>query len=1127
MNLSESRAIKGPQWLSNMILRADDINFTTEAFYGNLTDQLALRANLQDGDADTVLTGLVLEADTLLTCTLKHGAAVSQKGYYLAGGVWGWTPSLGDIFSVLVAEDTQIGFDAADPSDPRVDILEIRPAEASYNSRSRQFKDPVTEVITSQPTNTKREYGFEFQRGKGTPTALETFTVTPAADTTGSLHGKYLEVSPAGSTDRIGVLLRTAVTTWDYDWDDGAVGSSNWQAGDNWNPNIVGGPNTANDRVRVTTFATQTVYISLIASTTVTIGEFQLETGEWGGKWEINDSLNLSFSNAAQLDVVDSGNGTGSVYIGPGDAVNMGSISTSPGNNTSTLNVDGDLIVDGAIRFNTETYTGATVGFTGGGKVQKLYMPNRFGDPPDMTVSSGSRVVMYSDFDVADLTNNGTIYTNGFTLTVSGTTSGTGAVESGLPYDAEIEVAYTIGATADAIGTLLDTAIDKVAGLTAAYLSPTLTCTYDRLGNQTDAADVNTGFTVTVTQQGAAPTMASTTAGWIKLAEVTVNAGATTLTDADIVNFTQSDQWYSEAGNTVEGRGFAGKTFSVAATDDDTDFAAKLRTLPYNLEGETVTFNFATGTHSWNDLPPLNFTNGKIVISGSTTTLDLTDGIVPIPIWEFTLAGIELSFEGIDLKDVPLNVTFTEGGTFSASSVDLDVNGRAITGMTITGASKVEFTSCTILDDTGSGAWVDAVRLVDCPNVKNLPDLSSTVSDRPEYHARLENTTIGDSSGIAGAKTGKVNPLSSGWVFRDKEDLARTERTRVRLYNARVNRHRGANITGPNTPSYIVYHPNGYAKAIDGYPKSGSFISTHQVASTGVQVHAIRGERYPNGDIGTSFLVTTLTNGGSNHRFIHNDDGSILIVAVSISSALRVHRSTDGGKTWALEAQVIQASDTAFSAGWVGGSFYIMTTFGRFFTSPDGQTWSLTKDFSYLGIGGARTSLISNKTGDGADFVLINYNDTTGNTIGNDIYDGTTLTVTTSVSTVVNPAGGSGAVRLKDKVYLLGGVPLRGDTIGGWVYVLNETTNVWTYYGNHYLVNTAPATLGVTSNNDWATLGGYFFRSVETDFQEHTNNSFYLPDFVGGGGQSLGGLFEYLGGPDKYARVQDVWDEYY
>ncbi len=180
MNLSESRAIKGPQWLSNMILRADDINFTTEAFYGNLTDQLALRANIQDGDADTVLTGLVLEPDTLLTCKLKHGAAVSANGYYLADGTWGWVSSPGDIFSVIVPEDTAVVFDAADPTNPRIDVVEIRPVEAAYNSKSRQFKDPVTEIITSQPTNTKREYGVEVGVVKGTPGASPSAPVATA-----------------------------------------------------------------------------------------------------------------------------------------------------------------------------------------------------------------------------------------------------------------------------------------------------------------------------------------------------------------------------------------------------------------------------------------------------------------------------------------------------------------------------------------------------------------------------------------------------------------------------------------------------------------------------------------------------------------------------------------------------------------------------------------------------------------------------------------------------------------------------------------------------------------------------------------------------------------------------------
>jgi hypothetical protein len=69
-----------------------------------------------------------------------------------------------------------------------------------------------------------------------------------------------------------------------------------------------------------------------------------------------------------------------------------------------------------------------------------------------------------------------------------------------------IEVALATGATAAQVATAVAAAIDAQAAFVSTALSTTVTVTNATAGNTTDAADVDTGFTITVTTQGTAPT---------------------------------------------------------------------------------------------------------------------------------------------------------------------------------------------------------------------------------------------------------------------------------------------------------------------------------------------------------------------------------------------------------------------------------------------------------------------------------------------------------------------------------------------------------------------------------------------------------------------------------------------
>ncbi len=171
MILGNTRGIKTGQWLANEIFLMDDVNFIGESTYKNITDLLALLAERGIASGSTpavVVGGLLLEFSATLSSNLRAGAAVSYQGYYLDEyGVWGFQVSAGDIFSVVVPDD-QVVTVSGGGAQPRVDTIEVRPIETTYNSESRQFKDPVTGLVTSAIVKTRKEYGVQVQILEGT-----------------------------------------------------------------------------------------------------------------------------------------------------------------------------------------------------------------------------------------------------------------------------------------------------------------------------------------------------------------------------------------------------------------------------------------------------------------------------------------------------------------------------------------------------------------------------------------------------------------------------------------------------------------------------------------------------------------------------------------------------------------------------------------------------------------------------------------------------------------------------------------------------------------------------------------------------------------------------------------------
>jgi hypothetical protein len=167
------RGLKTSSWNPNEIVASEDISFVGISAYQNLVDLLIVLA--EQGKAtgstpDLVLGGLLLEWTSGMNCSLRAGVAGSFSGSYYNSDVWGFFASAGDAFAALVGADTQVTFDVGDGSNPRVDLVQVRPTLVGYSQKSRNYKDPITRVITSALTFTRKEFGVEVAILKGSPT---------------------------------------------------------------------------------------------------------------------------------------------------------------------------------------------------------------------------------------------------------------------------------------------------------------------------------------------------------------------------------------------------------------------------------------------------------------------------------------------------------------------------------------------------------------------------------------------------------------------------------------------------------------------------------------------------------------------------------------------------------------------------------------------------------------------------------------------------------------------------------------------------------------------------------------------------------------------------------------------
>jgi len=88
---------------------------------------------------------------------------------------------MGSLLAIEEA-DSAIVFNAGDSSNPRIDLLSVRAVEADASSKMRNFRDPNTGAISSQPTPTRKAVTVTIELTQGTPAASPSPPAVPVGD---------------------------------------------------------------------------------------------------------------------------------------------------------------------------------------------------------------------------------------------------------------------------------------------------------------------------------------------------------------------------------------------------------------------------------------------------------------------------------------------------------------------------------------------------------------------------------------------------------------------------------------------------------------------------------------------------------------------------------------------------------------------------------------------------------------------------------------------------------------------------------------------------------------------------------------------------------------------------------
>ncbi len=144
--MDDAVGLKAVDFFENEKLLSDDLKMLSEFTYKNASD--LLYSTCAKPTTDIVLNGLNLVWDSALSCHLTAGEALGIGGRYFSDvGVWSYVVDASGKYIVFLPADTPLTF-AAGGSQQRVDIVEIRPIRQELRTVVRDFKDPVTEIIS-------------------------------------------------------------------------------------------------------------------------------------------------------------------------------------------------------------------------------------------------------------------------------------------------------------------------------------------------------------------------------------------------------------------------------------------------------------------------------------------------------------------------------------------------------------------------------------------------------------------------------------------------------------------------------------------------------------------------------------------------------------------------------------------------------------------------------------------------------------------------------------------------------------------------------------------------------------------------------------------------------------------
>jgi hypothetical protein len=405
---------------------------------------------------------------------------------------------------VRVENDSQGAVDDAADVDTGFVIENVQQGRAAGDVIDPGATQETTSIICNQPPGTIDGGFFAISSSAGTSIAEITDAIILPGDEIET--GSYWLLN-APSTEYYVWYKSTGST---FAWD-GSVDSA-WDTNGNWD--LSGHPGDTNNRVDDVD-----ILFGAGSSNDITLGSGVTLNGQIRDLTisELGRTLTLgrNFAILGQLEVGQGGfGGTGTLAMSGYD-IGVENVLLQFGGTITTGG--GTITVKTSWNNQGATFThgnGLVVFDNKGGENQVTVGGDNF---YDVEVTTGSAIELQDNCTIDnDLLNNGTIYENGFTLTVTGTTSGTGTIEAGAHpggADPDVEDPDIAGKTGIQVNMLYADDANTVAGKvqTAINAEGDFGCvTYNNRvgivgavnGNATNASDGNSGFTITTFQSG-------------------------------------------------------------------------------------------------------------------------------------------------------------------------------------------------------------------------------------------------------------------------------------------------------------------------------------------------------------------------------------------------------------------------------------------------------------------------------------------------------------------------------------------------------------------------------------------------------------------------------------------------